>query len=49
MAKVDIPRSFLQTKLPKEEPDIHVILEGRVANLLVKNTPTKRSEMCSQT
>ena len=37
VATVDIPRAFLQTKMPKEEEDVHVILDGRMAELLAKS------------
>ena len=33
---VNIPEAFLQTKMPKGEDDVHVILDGRMAELLAK-------------
>lgn len=36
VATVDIPGAFLQTKLPKGEDEMHVILDGRLAELLAK-------------
>ena len=33
---VDIPGALLQTKIPKEEKDVHVILGGRMAKLLAE-------------
>ena len=37
VATVDIPGAFLQAKQPKEDKDVHVILNGRMAELLAKN------------
>ena len=37
VATVDIPGAFLQTKMPKEEKDVHVILDGRMAETIGKN------------
>jgi len=36
---VDIPGAFLQTKMPKEDRDVHVVLDGRMAELLAKISP----------
>ena len=38
VATVDIPWAFLQTKMPSEEK-VHVVLEGRIAELLAKIAP----------
>ena len=48
VATVDIPGAFLQTKMPKEEKDFHVILDGRMAKLLAKITPETYQEYVSQ-
>ena len=45
---VDIPGAFLQTKMPKGEKDVHVILDGRMAKLLAKNAPETYQEYVSQ-
>ena len=39
VATVDIPGAFLQTKMPEDEEDVHVILDGRMAELLAKISP----------
>ena len=39
VATVDIPGEFLQTKMPKGEDDVHVILDGQMAELLAKIAP----------
>ena len=39
VATVDIPGAFLQTKMPEDEEDVHVILDGRMAELLAKIAP----------
>ena len=36
VATLDIPGAFLQTRHPKNEDDVHVILDGRMAELLAK-------------
>jgi hypothetical protein len=38
VATVDIPGAFLQTKMPSDKK-VHVVLEGRIAELLAKITP----------
>ena len=38
VATVDIPGAFLQTKMPKEEEDVQVILDGRMAKLIAPET-----------
>ena len=48
VATVDIPGAFLQTKMPKEEKDVHVILDGRMAELLAKIAPETYQEYVSQ-
>ena len=39
VATVDIPGAFLQTKMPDDEEDVHVVLDGRMAELLAKISP----------
>ena len=39
VATVDIPGAFLQTKWPKGEKDVHVMLDGEMAMLLAKVDP----------
>ena len=39
VATIDIPGAFLQTKMPDDEEDVHVILDGRMAELLAKISP----------
>ena len=39
VATVDIPGAFLQTKMPDDEEDVHVMLDGRMAELLAKISP----------
>ena len=39
VATVDIPRALLQTKVPKGEDDVHLLLDGRMAVLLAKIAP----------
>ena len=39
VATVDIPGAFLQTKMPKDEKKVHVILDDRMAELLAKISP----------
>jgi hypothetical protein len=39
VATLDIPGAFLQTKMPDDEEDVHVILDGRMAELLAKISP----------
>ena len=39
VATLDIPGAFLQTKMPDDEDEVHVILEGRMAELLAKISP----------
>ena len=40
VATVDIPGAFLQTKMPENEADVHVVLDGRMAELLGKISPS---------
>ena len=40
VATADIPGAFLQTKWPKGERDVHVMLDGEMAMLLAKIDPT---------
>ena len=44
VATVDIPGAFLQTKLPEEDEDVHVVLDGRMAELLAKVSPETYQE-----
>ena len=44
IATVDIPGVFLQTKMPKGEDNVHVILDGRMAELLSKIYPETYQE-----
>ncbi len=39
VATVDIPGAFLQTRMPDDEKDVHVVLDGRMAELLAKISP----------
>ena len=39
VATVDIPGAFLQTKMPQNEDDVHVVLDGKIAELLAKIFP----------
>ena len=39
VATLDIPGAFLQTKMPDDEDEVHVILEGCMAELLAKISP----------
>jgi hypothetical protein len=39
VATCDIPGAFLQTKLPDDEEEIQVVLDGRMAELLAKILP----------
>ena len=48
VATGDIPGAFLQTKMPKEEKDVQVILDGRMAELWAKIAPETNQECVSQ-
>ena len=39
VATADIPGAFIQTKMPEEDRDVHVVLDGRMAELLAKISP----------
>jgi len=39
VATVDIPGAFLQTEMQEDEPDVHVVMEGKIAELLEKIHP----------
>ena len=39
VATLDIPGAFLQTRMPNGEKKVHVVLEGRIAELLAKIAP----------
>ena len=34
-----IPGAFLQTKMPEDETEVHLVLDGRMAELLAKISP----------
>ena len=36
---MDIPGDFLQTKIPNNEDDVHMVLDGKIAELLAKICP----------
>ena len=44
IATVDIPGAFLQTKMPKGEDGVHMVLDGRMAELLAKIDPETYQE-----
>jgi hypothetical protein len=44
VATLDIGGAFLQAKYPENEKDVHVILEGRMAELLAKISPETYEE-----
>jgi hypothetical protein len=48
VATVDIPGAFVQTKMPKGEEDMHVILDGRITELLAKLAPKTHQEYVHQ-
>ena len=48
VATANIPGAFLQTKMPKGEDDVHVILDGRMAELLAKIAPETYQEYVHQ-
>ena len=48
VATVDIPGAFLQTKMPEDERDVHVVLDGRMAELLAKIAPETYQEYVHQ-
>ena len=48
VATVDIPGAFLQTKMPKGEKGAHVVFDGRMAELLVKISPSTYQEYIHQ-
>ena len=48
VATVDIPGAFVQTKMPKAGKDVHVIFDGRMAELLPKLGPETYQEYVSQ-
>ena len=48
VATVDIPGAFIQTKMPKDEKDVHVVLDGRMAELLAKISPSTYQEYVHQ-
>ena len=48
VATANIPGAFLQTKMPKGEDDVHVILDGRMAELLAKIVPETYQEYVHQ-
>ena len=48
IATVAIPGAFLQTKIPKGEDDVHVILDGQMPELLAKIDPKTYQEYVHQ-
>ena len=48
IATVDIPGAFLQTKIPDDEEDVHVLIEGRMAELLSKISPETYQEYVAE-
>ena len=48
VATVDIPGAFLQTKMPEEDRAVHVVLDGRMAELLAKISPDDYQEFVHQ-
>ena len=48
VATVDIPGAFIQTKMPKDEKDVHVVLDGHMAELLAKIAPETYQEYIHQ-
>ena len=48
VATVYIPGTFLQTKVSKEENGVHVILDGRIVELLAKIAPKTYQKYVSQ-
>ena len=48
VATVDIPGAFLQTKMPEDDEDVHVVLDGRMAELLSKISPPTYQEYVHQ-
>ena len=48
VATVHIPGAFLQTKMPKGEEDVHVMLVGRMAQLLANIAPETYQEYVHQ-
>ena len=48
VATVDIPGAFLQTRMLASEKDVHVILDGRMAELLAKIDPKTYQEYVHQ-
>ena len=48
VAAVDIPGAFLQTKMPKGEDNVHVILDGQMAELPAKIDPKTYQEYIHQ-
>lgn len=45
---VDIPRAFLQTKMPQDKKEIHVVSDRRMAELLTKISPETYQEYIHQ-
>ena len=41
VATADIPGAFLQTEMPKDEPPVHIRVDGAMAELLAKLDPMK--------
>ena len=45
---MDIPGAFIQTKMPKDEKDVHVVLDSRMTELLAKIAPETYQEYIHQ-
>ena len=45
---VDIPGAFFQTKVPKGEDNVHVILDGQMTELLAKIAPNSYQDYVHQ-
>lgn len=43
---VDIPGAFLQTRMPANEKEVHVVLDGQMAELLAKISPETYQKLC---
>ena len=39
VATADLHGAFLQTKMPDDEPDVHAMIEGKMAESLTKISP----------
>ncbi len=48
ISTVDIPGVFLQTRMPDNERDVHIIVDVRMAELLAKISPETYQEYVHQ-